>query len=118
MNGTETLFVGFFLAYFAAFFAKLYNVMSYDGKTQEAWYSLKVGFLLFIVSVMCWGAGFVVVLHNASTLWYGSLFKLMTWSLVLHVGFMVAELFFWVSRNAVGAIGAHLPERRSHGGVR
>lgn len=97
MNVTEVFFLLSFLAMIGILFAKLYNVFS-----AGLWYDARAAILSFIGYFIAYGVAFVCLLTSFETAIYGSLFRLVSWLILLNVVLFVAEVFFLWRDAATG----------------
>lgn len=96
MNIHDALFFMQFFIIIGILLYKMYNVMNL-GQT----YSMKAVWILFIGFFLAYALGMVILLLNPEKLIYVALFKLSTWFIVLNVGFLIIEIFYYFSSRTM-----------------
>lgn len=105
MDIGEVLFLIQFLVFIAITLYKLYNILS-----NFETYDIKTGFMLFVLTWLCFGVGMVInitavgyAIDSAGTinLVFSQLFTLESWLVILNTLFMLIELFLFLSKLGI-----------------
>lgn len=104
MNVTETFFVIQFLVFIVIFIFRFYNIM----KLGEI-YDLKIGFVLFVSSLLAYAVGSQVLMSEVEEYLYIFLLQLQGWMIVPQIAFLFAEIFFHLRLNTKKVISHYKP---------
>lgn len=89
MNLITTIFFLQLIIFLGIFIVKIYNLFNL-GKT----YDLKIGFLLLIITIICFLMGTLALFNIPEMLILSQIFRLEAWLYYFHYVFFLAEIFF------------------------
>jgi len=89
MNLITTIFFLQLIIFIGIFLAKIYNLF-----TLGKFYDIKIGFILLIITVICFLMGVLALLNIPTMIFISQIFRLESWLYYFHFVFFLVEIFF------------------------